>query len=55
MDLHEYLMKYGYRGLSIMVTEFIIRSPEFQGKQELVLEIGTALSNLEHALKTANT
>ncbi len=52
MTMQEYLEKYGYRGLSIVVEEFIRRSPAFAGDIRLAEQLGIMLADLESALRS---
>jgi hypothetical protein len=52
VDIHTYLQKYGYRGLSVAVGEFIRRAPEFRGDQELAKVLGEMIADLESALQS---
>ncbi len=51
MDIKDFCRKYGYRGLSCVVEEFIRRAPGFPGDLELAEALGKILVDLESGLK----
>jgi len=53
MTLEEFLEKYGYCSLGLIVGEYIARAPAFPGDGPLIAEINAALANLESALRAA--
>lgn len=54
MFLKLFVERYGYKGLTVAVSEFIARAPEFPGDVELAKVIGEMLGNLEVALREVN-
>lgn len=51
MKVEEFKAKYGTKGASLMVATFIERSPDFNGDEELAIEIGTMMADLESVLR----
>jgi hypothetical protein len=50
-SVQELKQKYGNKGISLVISEFINRAPSFKGDSELAAEIGRMTADLEAALK----
>lgn len=51
MTIEEFKKKYGERGVSLVVEEYINRAPPFKGDQVLAGELGEMMACLESVLK----
>lgn len=51
LNIRDFKEKYGVKGLTLIVGEFIGRAPDFPGAMELAEQLGYMMADLESALK----
>ena len=49
-SVERYLAAYGTCGMTLLVSQFVQRAPEFKGDQAIAAELGVAVAMLEAAL-----
>lgn len=50
MTIERFAKRYGTKGLTLLIGEFIRRAPDFPGGEDLAKQLGTMLADLESAL-----